>query len=843
MRHAVLGLALFASLCADAATRSFFTLPTSNGYGAAMADTRTGKVVHFRERLPATEEPKLDSTGNEVWIGNQPQMVATRDLLFDLYFGLRAGGQQAWLLSTPDASGYETVAPSPAGGSGIVTWHQQQLGLDATSYLFAPRSFPHAAFVLALHLENKGSTTISGVGAFSLHNFHLGYGRPGVMTDLAANGETVTIPNHVDVLERAFAGVVVVRALGTVTRTAAWNATAPSSENGYQVVQSGGVTDLVDKSGAQPTGDDWVSADQFDVGTLAPGADAWVAVVVAHHGDPFAGATVQGWLDAWVAGRSAKQVVDDERAAWSTVQAALTVPSGLSTTEAQVFRQSAAVLLMAQARESQAFLREFLSQDGEARRTRFGDGGVTLPATVAHRGQGAVLASLPPGEWTVAWVRDGTFASVALSALGRTDESREALRFMLDAEGGRFQSWTELAPYSPLPYVVSLCRYTGFGVEETDFNGFGPNLELDGLGLVLWALRQHERLTGDTSLTDARWSDISGKIVAPLVALIDSTTGLVKPDSSIWETHWNGRQRTWTWTQAVAARGLCDAAAMAERKGDSAHATQWRQAAQALRRAIARKLTDSSGALASNAEELAAGDGYFDAAAVEALANGLFAPDGGIAQATLSAFDSKLKVAAGPGWSRNDDQWDHSGATDLSPWGSDYDSAEWSFTDLRGAVAMGAAGRATRASALVAWVTDQASSNAGLVPETWDQTSGAWKFNAPMVGFGAGAYVLALAQRGQAVDPACGVFFEQEPPVADAGVTSDAGTTPVVDAGMARDAGVPGAKDAGTADGGAGPGGSTPRGCGCGVGEGSLFVVAACAGALSRRRRRDSLGA
>jgi hypothetical protein len=52
------------------------------------------------------------------------------------------------------------------------------------------------------------------------------------------------------------------------------------------------------------------------------------------------------------------------------------------------------------------------------------------------------------------------------------------------------------------PYQISLVRYHGFGVEETDFNDFGPNLEFDGFGLFLWALREYEQLTGDTSLAD-----------------------------------------------------------------------------------------------------------------------------------------------------------------------------------------------------------------------------------------------------------------------------------------------------------------------------------------------------
>lgn len=818
-------LLLFLSLPAFAQQippRSFFDLSSSNGHGAVMVDTRTGRLVHFRERLPATEEPQLDAQGNERWIGNQPQMVKSRDLLFDAYFGLRAGGQQRWLdATTVTNSGYATAAPSPRGGSGIVTFQQQALGLQLTTSVFAPLSLPHPGYVAVLCAKNTGSTALTGVSVFHLLNLHLGFGRPGVMTDLASNGETIVVSAAGDVFERGFAGVVGTRPLGSAVATA-WNQTTPSAQNGFTIVQ-GTQGDLPARSGDLGVANDWASALQFDLGTLQPDAQQCVGVVTAHHGDPLAQPLVTGWLDAWLAGRTAGQVLDAELAAWRALQTSLHVPAALTDDEASVTRQAAAVLLMAQVQERDAFLREFLTQDGEARFTRFRalDGGTALPATIRHRGQGALLASLPPGEWTYTWVRDGTYAAVAMAELGWIDRSRAALSFFLDAEGGRFKNWTELQPAGFPNYGVSLTRYNGFGVEETDFNSFGPNLEFDGFGLVLWALREHERRTGDTTLVDARWDDIATRIGDPLVALIEPSTGLMRKDSSIWETHWNGRERTWTYTNLTAARGLCDAAELAQRRGDGARAATYRAAGLALRTAIAQKLTDPAGALASNREELMAGSGYFDAAVLEGIALGLFAPDGRIAQATLDALDRELKVPWGPGWARNDDRVDHAGASDLSPWGSEYDSAEWIYTDLRGAVAMRAAGRTGRADALLAFTTGQSAANALVLAETYDEASGAWKFNAPMVGFGAGAWVLAMAHRGGlAVTPACGAFDETVPPV-DAGLPDagppDAGTTSPGDAGTTPP--------------------KKPQGCGC---TSTPMVMSLTLLSLLLRRRRDA---
>lgn len=804
--------------------RTFFSLPSSNGHGAVMVDARAAKVVHFREHLPATEEPQLDATGREVWVGNQPQMVKTRDVLFDAYFGLRASGQQRWLTSTPTSSGYVTASPSPRSGSGIVTWEQPGvLGLDTTTFVFAPRSLPHASFVMALRVRNAGTTAVPGVSAFSLHNFHLGFGRPGVMQELGTTGETISVRANRDVEERAFAGVVVARPLGPAPRVAAWNADSAPADNGFRVVaQTSG--DLLNRTGDLGVGDDWASAFQFDLGDVGPGEERWVAVVVAHHGDPFAASIVQGWLDGSVGSRTARQLVDAERAEWSTFQQSLRVPTGLSTDDEAVLRQSAVVLDMAQVKDRDAFLREALTRDGELRRSRFStvDGGA-LPGTIRHRGHGAVLASLPPGEWTYSWIRDGAYAVAAMASLGLTEQSRDALRFYLDAEGGRFKDWTELSTYNLPPYVISLTRYVGFGVEETDFNDFGPNLEFDGFGLFLWALRRHEVETQDTSLTDARWEEIATKVADPLVALIDPATGLVRKDSSIWETHWNGRERAWTYTSLTAARGLCDAAAIAQRKQDGTRATQYRNAALALRRAIAQHLTDSNGALASNREELQSGADYFDAAVLDALALGLFDPAGRIGRATTTGLD-RLRVTAGPGWSRNDDRRDHQGRMDLSPWGSEYDSAEWVITDLRGAMVQRAQGQTSRADQLLRWIGGHAVANADLIPETFDESSGAWKFNAPMVGFGAGAWVLALKHRaGSAIDPACDAFFDEATP-SDGGVPGDAGAGGGSAGGpsVTTDAGVTAPR--------------APSGCGCQ--SGSEVLALAALALITRRRQR-----
>ena len=152
--------------------RTVSWLPASNGYGAVMVDLKTARLTHFREHLFATEEPKLDGQGKELWNGNQPLAVPSRDLLYDAYFGLRHDGQQKWLTGLPvdaDRSGYVGWKAGVSGGTGIAALVQTDGDLELTSYFFAPRALPHNGFVMLVKVANKGTKAISGAQAFSIH--------------------------------------------------------------------------------------------------------------------------------------------------------------------------------------------------------------------------------------------------------------------------------------------------------------------------------------------------------------------------------------------------------------------------------------------------------------------------------------------------------------------------------------------------------------------------------------------------------------------------------------------------------------------------------------------------
>jgi GH15 family glucan-1,4-alpha-glucosidase len=73
-----------------------------------------------------------------------------------------------------------------------------------------------------------------------------------------------------------------------------------------------------------------------------------------------------------------------------------------------------------------------------------------------------------------------------------------------------------------------------------------------------------------------------------------------------------------------------------------------------------------------------------------------------------------------------------------------YDTSEWIMLDLRAASAYHRFARVQAARELLGWVTDQASLNYNLIPELFDRKTGRYAGAVPMVGFGAGVYIVTL---------------------------------------------------------------------------------------------------
>lgn len=615
----------------------------------------------------------------------------TRDVLWDSYLGLRAPGVNTWLSEVP------LVEAGYLQESGIARFRQRVGDLEVESFYYAPFELSRPALVMVGRVTNRGAQPVNA-SLYTLHNFHLGNVSAADPAHPDAAGERVLFwADRGAYVESGPAGVVVHRPLSAPSHRGA------TPDNPYPALLAG--SDLADTADSG-VGDDRVAGFQKDFG-LEPGGEGWFGVASVF--SPVADEAVFAELEAAFGGREERAVLEAALAEWDAWRRP--APAGLSPAERAVFRQSEALLRQGQVREEVA------------------------------RARGQILASLPPGQWNIAWVRDMCYAVAALVRLGHFPEAREALRFMLEADAGYYPA--EVGA----PYQISVVRYFGRGREESDTNADGPNIEFDGFGLFLWVLAEYVTASGDEEFLDLYWTTIRDRVANVLVGLIDPMSGLVRPDSSIWEVHWNGRQKRFAYTSAAGARGLCAAALMAEARGEAALAESWRQAGAGIRDAMALRLRDADGALAGSLEELAGGTGARDVAVVEALNGALFDPLGATARATLDAIELELGTRTGLGFIRNDD-------------GGWYDTQEWAVAGLWVSAAARRAGRAERADRLLGWITAQALANFNLVAELHDPVTGAFLGAVPMIGYGAGAYVLAQLLRldPSPPPPVCGAY-------------------------------------------------------------------------------------
>ena len=672
--------------------------------------------------------------------------VSTRDFAFDAYPGVRIGTTGTWLTE---------VAPTVAErvtGTNIIHVRRELSGVTLDVYEFAPMTLAeNAAVTLVKATRTAGSGPID---IYQLYNLHLGAGSP----EPGTAAEDASWSTSRSAFYEYGPSNVAVGYATVVAAAATHHGITP--QNPFAALTAG--ANLADNPGPGGPSNDVVAGLQSSLGDLAIGASAWAGFFVVLAPDAQAEPAVDR-VRAWIAGRSPQQLHDDELAGWTSWRTA--APAGASVDERAQWDDAQAVLRMGQVQE---------------------------PGTA----RGALLASVAPGKWNIAWVRDMAYATVALVRSGHLAEAKAAIEFQLGARAGLYQQ------YVGRPYAISITRYYGNGDEETDFNADGPNVEFDGFGLFLWSVDEYLRASSDSAALAAWWPELRDGVASVLVFLQEAS-GLIAKDSSIWEVHLNGQEEHFAYTTITAAAGLCGAADLAARVGDSARESEYRAAGQRAAAALVTRMRSPAGGIAQSVEALARGRGFLDAAALEAINLGLLDPAAATARATLAAVRTGLRPPSMRGFMRNDD-------------GGQYDSQEWIFIDLRGSLAFARGGDAATASETLAWNVAQGRLNDGLLAELHDRVTANYAGEVPMVGFGAGAYVLALAERGQPARQACG-RYASEPGGGDGGVG---------DAGGGGDAG--GAADAGV-DGGGGGGGD---GCGCHAGGRGRGGAGAAAGAL-----------
>ena len=345
--------------------------------------------------------------------------------------------------------------------------------------------------------------------------------------------------------------------------------------------------------------------------------------------------------------------------------------------------------------------------------------------------RGQIIASLPPGEWNITWVRDNSYSILGLDRLGLFKEARSALSFILNAQSGHYVHYLfkDGKDYGiGVPYQISVCRYFGDGKEESDFNDHGPNIEIDGFGLTLLAVCDYVTRSGDSLFFKENYPVLSSKIADVIIHSIDSNN-LIRIDSGPWERHLPGKQ--FAYTSISCAAGLRDFASLSYRFkiGDS---PKYQNAYNKLLNGIHSVLEVNNRFIKGNASAVDSNSfDYFDCGTLEAFGFNLV-PDTNLFRSHFNEYESKLGVEGGiHGFSRvNKGDW--------------YDTSEWIMLDLRAASALQNFGDQKKARFFLNWVTDQAALNFNLIPELYDSKTSFYAGSVPMVGFGAGAYAIAL---------------------------------------------------------------------------------------------------
>ena len=392
-----------------------------------------------------------------------------------------------------------------------------------------------------------------------------------------------------------------------------------------------------------------------------------------------------------------------------------------SEKERHLWRQSEVMLRMAQSRE---------------------------PNRPGRYNNGFIVAALPDAAWFMTWVRDMAYAAIAFARMGHQQEARAALMGYFNARPtGKMRNLT-----NGVDYQISVVRYFGDGAEEPFFTNEGAiNIEFDDWGLALWVLGEYMRQYDDPTLLatpsyrGAVYQSARDYIVKPLLANMEKHDHglIVAADTSIWEEHQKDK-RHFAFSTAAAIMGLRDFAEVARREGDEATRKDLLEKVSLLERGFdAAFIRD--GKLRGTLEEGVKND--IDGALLTIINFGLV-NDPAVVRDTVQRMDL-LKVSSG-GYRRV-----RSTYTDPAIYEYWYEREEFVFVDFSLAEVYRRLGRNDEAAAILKRIVDKSAADHNIVPEMYvalpcklfpgnigDPTGAI-----PMVGYGAGAYILDLLQR------------------------------------------------------------------------------------------------
>jgi GH15 family glucan-1,4-alpha-glucosidase len=426
-----------------------------------------------------------------------------------------------------------------------------------------------------------------------------------------------------------------------------------------------------------------------------------------------------GEFERWRAGLPAADLIKREIAEFEQWRARPTAHFK-SDKERHLWRQSEAMLRIAQSRE---------------------------PNRADRHGNGLIVAALPD-VYSTPWVRDMAWSTAALIRMGHQAEARAAILAYFDAQPtGKMR-----AEVNGADYQISVVRYWGNGAEEPFFTQEGAtNIEFDNWGEVLWVLGEYLRRYDDPALLKAAtyrgplYESARDFIVKPLMANTEKYGGglIVAADTSIWEEHQPDKKH-FAFSTALAIVGLGEFAKVAERAGDEKARTQALDDVAQLKKGFAAAFI-RGGKLRGTLEEGKKND--IDGALLPVINFGVV-QDPRLIRDTVDRMRI-LKVASG-GYRRV-----RSNYTDPKIFEYWYERQEFLFVDLHLAELYRRIGRTAEGDAMLRRIVDKAAADHNIIPEMYvalpcklfpgriGDPTGAL----PMVGYGAGAYVLHLLER------------------------------------------------------------------------------------------------
>ena len=371
------------------------------------------------------------------------------------------------------------------------------------------------------------------------------------------------------------------------------------------------------------------------------------------------------------------------------------------------------------------------------------------PNRPGRHGNGLIVAALPD-VYSTPWVRDMAWSTVALARMGHQAEARAAvLAYFIAQPTGKMRNEVNGADYQ-----ISVVRYWGDGAEEPFFTQEGAtNIEYDNWGEVLWVLGEYLRKYDDWAILKAAtyrgplYQTAREFIVKPLIANMERYGGglIVNADTSIWEEHQKDKKH-FAFSTAMAIVGLREFAQVAQLAGDEPALRQALNTRALLEKGFAAAFV-RGGELRGTLEPGEKND--IDGALLPII-NFRVVRDPRLIRNTVDRM-KLLKVRSG-GYRRV-----RSNYTDPKIFEYWYEREEFLFVDLSLAELKRRVGKKAEADAMLQRIVAKAAADHDIIPEMYvalpcrlfpgkiGDPTGAL----PMVGYGAGAYVLHLLEREQ----------------------------------------------------------------------------------------------